>query len=63
MGSLCRAVHPNQPNNSGKARGRKVHKAKGLYKTNCNNNIESFIPKHSVGFYANKKRCKICFKN
>lgn len=57
----CTATHPNMPNNSGNARGRKLHKTKDGKKTFCNMNAEIIDEIAKFHFYTNG-RCKICFK-
>lgn len=59
--SWCTAVHPQQPNKSGNARGRKLHKTLDGKKTICNMIPEMLGKIEKQHFLANGK-CKICFK-
>ena len=59
---LCTATHPERPNFSGHARGRKVHLAKSETLTRCNMRVDHYYPTNDLSWatVANGP-CRMCW--
>lgn len=59
--TVCMATHPDKPNHSGHARGRKAHLMKTDTKTFCNMLVDGLAPNDYRFFsVAAKGLCKSC---
>ena len=56
------ATHPDKPNFSGHARGRKLHLSKSDTKTYCNMLVDQEVSGVELSHMMNNGACKICFQ-
>ena len=60
---MCTATNFSNPNHSGNARGRKVHRTKDKAKTICNMKVDEIMTLEQIKstVFFNRK-CKVCYK-